>query len=543
MNRLQSADYIVFLIYFIAVSGYGYFIYKRKKKKVTDSKDFFLAEGALTWWAIGASLIASNISAEHFIGMSGSGFALGLAISTYEWMAAATLIIVAVFFIPVYLKNKIYTMPQFLSQRYNDTVSTIMAVFWLLVYVFVNLTSIIYLGALAVSSISEISFEWCMIGLGIFSIIVTLGGMKVIGYTDVIQVAVLIMGGLVTTYLALSLVSEHFGYGGDILKGLSIIREKAPSHFHMIFDKSNPYYKDLPGLSVLIGGMWINNLNYWGCNQYITQRALGANLKTARSGILFAAFLKLLVPVIVVIPGITMFVMYQNGMFHQEMIDPGNVVKPDHAYPTLMNLLPAGLKGLAFAALTAAIVASLAGKTNSIATIFSLDFYKKYFHKEASEKQIVKVGRITVIVAMILASLVAPALKNLDQAYQFIQEYVGFISPGVFAIFLLGFFWKRTTANAALVSALLTIPLSTILKFLPTWTKGAFPDYPFLDRMSIVFVILVALIIIISLLDKKGQEHHKALIIDTNMFRSSTPFIIGSVIIIGILTALYTVFW
>jgi SSS family solute:Na+ symporter len=543
MNQLQSADYIVFLIYFIVVSSYGYFIYKRKKKKTTDSKDFFLAEGALTWWAIGASLIASNISAEHFIGMSGSGFALGLAISTYEWMAAATLIIVAIFFIPVYLKNKIYTMPQFLSQRYNDTVSTIMAIFWLLVYVFVNLTSIIYLGALAVSSISGISFEWCMTGLGLFSIVVTLGGMKVIGYTDVIQVLILIMGGLVTTYLALSLVSEHFGYGGDILKGLGIIREKAPTHFHMIFDKSNPYYKDLPGLSVLIGGMWINNLNYWGCNQYITQRALGADLKTARSGILFAAFLKLLVPVIVVIPGITMFVMYQNGMFHQEMIDAGNVVKPDHAYPTLMNLLPAGLKGLAFAALTAAIVASLAGKTNSIATIFALDFYKKYFHKEASEKQIVKVGRITVVVAMILASLVAPALKNLDQAYQFIQEYVGFISPGVFAIFLLGFFWKRTTSSAALVSALLTIPLSTILKFLPTWTNGAFPDYPFLDRMSIVFAILIALIIIISLLDKKGQEHHKALIIDTTMFRSSTPFIIGSVIIIGILTALYTVFW
>jgi len=542
MNQLHSADYIVFFIYFIVVSSYGYFIYHRKKKKVTDSKDFFLAEGALTWWAIGASLIASNISAEHFIGMSGSGFALGLAISTYEWMASATLIIVAVFFIPVYLKNRIYTMPQFLSQRYNDTVATILAVFWLLVYVFVNLTSIIYLGALAVSSISGISFEACMTGLGIFSIVVTVGGMKVIGYTDVIQVAILIMGGLVTTYLALNLVSEHFGYGGDILKGFGVIYDKAPSHFHMIFDKSNPYYKDLPGLSVLIGGMWINNLNYWGCNQYITQRALGADLKTARSGILFAAFLKLLVPVIVVIPGITMFVMYQNGMFHSEMIDAG-VVKPDHAYPTLMNLLPAGLKGLAFAALTAAIVASLAGKTNSIATIFSLDIYKKYFHKNASEKQIVRMGRITVIVAMILASLVAPALKNLDQAYQFIQEYVGFISPGVFAIFLLGFFWKRTTSSAALVSALLTIPLSTVLKFLPSWTNGAFPDYAFLDRMSIVFVILLALIIIISLLDKKGQAHHRALIVDTRMFRVSTSFIIGSVVIIGILTALYTVFW
>ncbi|SFP57175.1 sodium/sugar symporter [Parafilimonas terrae] len=542
MNHLKTPDYIVFLIYFIVVAVYGYWIYHKKKSAKMDSKDFFLAEGSLTWWAIGASLIASNISAEHFIGMSGSGFALGLAISTYEWMAAATLIIVAIFFIPVYLKNKIYTMPQFLSRRYNDKVSTIMAIFWLLVYVFVNLTSIIYLGALAVNSISGISFEWCMTGLGIFSIIVTLGGMKVIGYTDVVQVLVLIMGGLVTTFLALNLVSEHFGFGKDVLKGLSIIREKAPSHFHMIFDKSNPYYKDLPGLSVLIGGMWINNLNYWGCNQYIVQRALGADLKTARSGILFAGFLKLLVPLIVVIPGITMFVMHQNGMFQQEMMSNG-VIKPDQSYPTLMNLLPDGLKGLAFAALTAAIVASLAGKANSISTIFSLDIYKKYINKNASEKQLVLTGRLTVIVAMILAGIVAPALKSLDQAYQFIQEYVGFISPGVLAIFLLGFFWKRTNSAAALTAALLTIPLSTILKFLPVWTNGAFPDYPFLDRMTIVFVIIVVLMVFISLADKRTKHNPKALEIDASMFRCSPGFIIGSVIIVGILAALYTVFW
>jgi SSS family solute:Na+ symporter len=543
MNHLQFPDYIVFFIYFIVVAGYGYWVYHKKKSKSMDSKDFFLAEGSLTWWAIGASLIASNISAEHFIGMSGSGFALGLAISSYEWMAAATLIIVAIFFIPIYLKNKIFTMPQFLSQRYNDTVATLMAIFWLLVYVFVNLTSIIYLGALAINSISGISFEWCMIGLGIFSIIVTLGGMKVIGYTDVIQVLVLIMGGLVTCYLALTLVSEHFGYGGNILKGLSVIRDKAPSHFHMIFDKSNLYYKDLPGLSVLIGGMWINNLNYWGCNQYITQRALGADLHTARKGILFAAFLKLLIPLIVVIPGITMYVMYQNGMFQSEMVDINGIVKPDHSYPTLMNLLPAGLKGLAFAALTAAIVASLAGKANSISTIFSLDIYKKFFNKNASEQMLVKTGRITVIVAMILASLVAPALKNLDQAYQFIQEYVGFISPGVLSIFLLGFFWKRATSRAALTSAILTIPLSTVLKFLPTWTKGVFPDLPFMDRMTLVFVILLLLMIVMSLADRSGKNNPKALSIDVNMFRTSPAFLIGSTIIIGILTALYTVFW
>jgi SSS family solute:Na+ symporter len=543
MNRLHTADYIVFGIYFVVVSCYGYYIYHRKKSLVPDSKDFFLAEGALTWWAIGASLIASNISAEHFIGMSGSGFALGLAISSYEWMASATLIIIAIFFIPVYLKNKIYTMPQFLSKRYNDKVSTIMAIFWLLVYVFVNLTSIIYLGALAITSISGISFQWCMVGLALFSIIVTLGGMKVIGYTDVIQVFVLIMGGLVTTYLALSLVSEHFGYGKNILKGLSLIREKAPSHFHMIFDKSHPYYKDLPGLSVLIGGMWINNLNYWGCNQYITQRALGANLKTARAGILFAAFLKLLIPVIVVFPGITAFVLHQNGMFQQEMLDSNGVLKPDHSYPTLMNLLPSGLKGLAFAALTAAIVASLAGKANSISTIFSLDIYKKYIRKNASERQLVKIGRVAVIVSMLVASLVAPALKTLDQAYQFIQEYVGFISPGVLSIFLLGFLWKRTTATAALAAAILTIPLSIILKFLPSWTNGAFPDYPFMDRMTLVFLLLVLLIVIMSLADPKSKNNPQVLIIDKSMFRCSPGFIAGSVIIIGILAALYTVFW
>lgn len=543
MYQLHVADYVVFFIYFIIVSAYGLYIYNRKKSSQVDSKDFFLAEGSLTWWAIGASLIASNISAEHFIGMSGSGFALGLAISTYEWMAAATLIIVAVFFLPVYLKNNIYTMPQFLEQRYNSTVSTIMAIFWLLVYVFVNLTSIIYLGALAITAISGINFVVCIIGLATFSVIVTLGGMKVIGYTDVVQVAVLIIGGLVTTYLALNLVSEHFGFGEDVLMGARLMHQKANSHFHMIFDSSHQYYSNLPGLSVLIGGMWINNLNYWGCNQYIIQRALGADLKTARSGILFAAFLKLLVPVIAVLPGIAAFVLHQEGLFQAEMVDESGLVKPDRAYPTLLNLLPSGLKGLAFAALTAAIVASLAGKANSIATIFSLDIYKKFFHRSASEKTLVRTGRWTVFFSMLIAALVAPALKNLEQAYQFIQEYVGFISPGVLAIFLLGFFWKRTTSSAALVAALLTIPLSTLLKYLPYWTAGAFPDYPFLDRMTIVFVFLIFIMVTMSLFDPRSKEQPRVIEIDTKMFRTSPSFLIGSVLIVGILTALYTVFW
>jgi SSS family solute:Na+ symporter len=543
MNSLSLADYVVFLLYFFIIAGYGYYVYHRKKSAVTDSKDFFLAEGSLSWWAIGASLIASNISAEHFIAMSGSGFALGLAISTYEWMAAPTLIIVAVVFIPLYLKNKIYTMPQFLSMRYSDSVSSIMAVFWLLVYVFVNLTSIIYLGAIAINSISGVPFEVCIAALVLFSILVTLGGMKVIAYTDVIQVVVLLAGGLVTTYLALTLLSEKSGQGSDIFAGLSILHEQAETHFHMIFDDTHAYYKDLPGLSVLIGGMWINNLNYWGCNQYIVQRALGADLKTARQGILFAAFLKLLIPVIAVLPGIAVYVLHRQGMFQVEMHDQLGALKPDHAYPTLMNLLPSGFKGIAFAALTAAVVASLAGKANSISTIFSLDIFKKYFDQKVSEKKIVWVGRLAVIVSMVVAGLVAPALRTLDQAYQFIQEYVGFISPGVLAIFLMGFFWKRTTSLAALVGTLLTIPLSALLKFLPSMTDGAFPDYPFLDRMSITFGLIILVMVIVSLVKPESQKHSLLVEIDPKMFRVSKSFVVGSIAIALILIFLYGYFW
>lgn len=545
MNVLQTADYIVFFIYFVIVTAYGMYIYRSKKTAATSSNEYFLAEGSLTWWAIGASLIASNISAEHFIGMSGSGFAIGLAIASYEWMSAATLIIVAMFILPIYLKNKIFTMPQFLAKRYSGTVSTIMAIIWLLIYVFVNLTSIIYLGALAISSIAPVSFQFCVIALSLFSVIVTLGGMKVIGYTDMFQVIVLILGGLVTTYLALTLLSDQFGFGKDIVKGLSIIADQAPGHLHMILEKSNPHYNELPGMSVLIGGMLINNLAYWGCNQYIVQRALGADLKTARKGILFAAFLKLLVPIIAVLPGIAMFVMHSNGMFQQEMVDAAGVLKPDQAYPTLMNLLPAGLKGVALAALTAAIVASLAGKANSISTIFSLDIYKKYFNSQATEKKLVRTGRWCVVVCMIIAAIVAPALKSLDQAYQFIQEYVGFFSPGVLAVFLLGMFWKKTTPSAGLTGALLTVPLAAILKFLPMWTDGAFPDYPFLDRMTIVFFLIVFIMVGISLANPVSEEEaeiHK-IEVDNSMFKVSSEFIVGSFIICGVLVALYTVFW
>ena len=556
MQTLSTKDYLVFLLYFVLIVGYGYWIYNRKKKEQTSSKDYFLAEGSLTWWAIGASLIASNISAEQFIGMSGSGFKMGLAIATYEWMAAATLIIVAVFFMPVYLKNKISTMPQYLNQRYNSNVAMIMAVFWLILYVLVNLTSILYLGALAISSISGLNLTLCMIFLAFFAIMITLGGMKVIGYTDVIQVFFLILGGLVTTYLALDLVAKEFGSSGPF-DGFQLMTTHANDHFHMIFDKTNPNYIDLPGLSVLIGGMLIINLNYWGCNQYITQRALGADLKTARSGILFAAFLKLLMPIIVVLPGIAAYVLYQNGHFQTEMLQDGSL-NPDRAYPTLLNLLPVGLKGLSFAALTAAIVASLAGKANSIATIFTLDIYKTKINVAADEKKLVNIGKKTIIIAMLIAVVVAPFLGiEKKGGFQYIQEYSGFVSPGVFAIFILGFFWKKATSNAALFSTIGGFLMSIIFKFMPAFVNLSFLnpfgfsvqnsegvyEIPFIDRMGFVFLFCVIGMYIISIYENKKGIKTNGLDVDKKMFKMSPSFIVGSLIVVSIIASLYTLFW
>jgi SSS family solute:Na+ symporter len=556
MHTLATNDYLVFFLYFAIIVGYGFWIYNKKKKESTSSTDYFLAEGSLTWWAIGASLIASNISAEQFIGMSGSGFKLGLAIATYEWMAAATLIIVAIFFMPVYLKNKIFTMPQFLNKRYNGNVAMIMAVFWLLLYILVNLTSILYLGALAISSISGLNSTFCMIFLAFFAVMITLGGMKVIGYTDVIQVFFLTLGGLITTYLALNLVATEFGSEG-VINGFNLMREKAGDHFHMIFEKSSPHYIDLPGLSVLIGGMLIINLNYWGCNQYITQRALGADIKTARGGILFAAFLKLLMPIIVVLPGIAAYVLYQNGHFHTEMLQDGSV-NPDRAYPILLNLLPVGLKGLSFAALTAAIVASLAGKANSIATIFSLDIYKTNLNTAADDKQLVRIGKLTIIVAMIIAIIVAPLL-GIDKkgGFQYIQEYSGFVSPGVFAMFILGFFWKKTTSNAALFSMIGGFLLSILFKFMPAFVDLSFLnstgfavlnadgiyEMPFIDRMGFVFLICVIGMYFISIFETRKGVSTNGLEIDRAMFKMTPGFTVGMLVVVSIIAALYTIFW
>ncbi len=554
---MEKLDYIVFFVYFVIVATYGYWIYNRKKKAHADSKDFFLAEGSLTWWAIGASLIASNISAEQMIGMSGNGFKMGLAISAYEWMAAATLIVVAVFFLPIYLQNKIYTMPQFLRQRYNNTVAMIMAIFWLSLYIVVNLTSILFLGALAVSTVSGLSFTLCMVFLAGFAIIITLGGMKVIGYTDVIQVFFLVLGGLATTYLALDLVSQHFQTTGT-MNGLNFLMSEANDHFHMIFDESNPNYVSLPGLTVLIGAMWVVNLNYWGCNQYITQRALGADLKTARSGLLFAAFLKLLMPVIVVLPGIAAYVLYKNGMFQTEMM-AGGELNPDRAYPVLLNLLPAGLKGLSFAALTAAVVASLAGKANSISTIFTLDIYKTFIKKDATEKSLVWTGRMVVVVSMVLAIVIAPFL-GIDKkgGFEFIQEYTGFVSPGIFAMFIMGFFWKRTTVSAALFAIIGGFILSVIFKFLPGWVDLSFMqgsgfavvnpasgvvEIPFLDRMGFVFLICVVVMVALSLMTPAHKQPKDTLHVDFKMFKTDPMFTVGAFIVLVILATLYISFW
>jgi SSS family solute:Na+ symporter len=545
---LEPIDLIIFFGYCFLIIGMGIYVSREKKGHIKNSSDYFLASKALPWWAVGASLIASNISAEQFIGMSGSGFALGLAISTYEWMAAATLLVVAIFFLPVYMKKGIYTMPGFLLDRYDTRVRTTMAVFWLLLYVFVNLTSVLYLGALSLNTILNVPLTYGIIGLALFAMIYSIyGGLKAVAWTDVIQVVFLIGGGLATTYIALQMVGS-----GDAWEGIGILRKEVPGHFSMILSEgemmipdgkggTRDAYGDLPGLSVLIGGMWITNLSYWGFNQYITQRALAAkSLDEAQKGMIFAGFLKLLMPLIVVVPGIAALVIVNNGIdtgFIESMKDPiTGIIKSDRAYPTLLQILPTGLKGLAFAALTAAIVSSLASMANSTSTIFTMDIYSKYFGKGSSETNQVRVGRITAVVAFVIAAIVAPALGQLDQAFQFIQEYTGFISPGVFAIFFFGVFWKKTTSNAALVGAALSIPLSVVLKIV-------FPALPFLDRMGVVFLVLAALMITISLVEGKGKDHPNSIDINADLFSTSTGFKIGAILIAGIIAGLYTIFW
>jgi SSS family solute:Na+ symporter len=561
LKHISTADLLVFFFYFIIVASYGYYIYNRRKKETNNSShSFFLAEGSLTWWAIGASIIASNISAEQFIGMSGDGFFAGIAVAVYEWVGAAALIIVAVFFMPIYIKNKIFTMPQFLQDRYNGGVALVMSIFWLLLYVFINLTAILFLGALAINGLlGGEYFHEIMIGLAIFGVVIALGGMQVVGYTDVIQVGVLIIGGLAITYLSLTIVSEKFGFGTNVLTGFNLLLKNAPDHFHLIFKKptagASPEtitkYLILPGFAMYVSGQWISNLNYWGCNQYITQRALGANITTARTGILFASLLKILMPVIVMLPGIVAYVLYKNG--HLPQLAGGK----DGAYSAMLSFLPSGLKGLSLAVLTAAIVASLAGKVNSIATIFTLDIYKKYIKKDASERRMVWTGRVAILMSLLIAVLFTwnDVLGiGSEGGYTFVQKYSAFVSPGVLATFLLGMFWKRTTAAAAIVGILVGFTSSvffnncavqwfgpeTILYSAFHNTKGDY-EIPFFISLSWSFLITFIVMVAVSL---RGQViNAKAIVIERTMFKLKPSSIILIAVILLFLSAIYIRFW
>lgn len=523
--NFSNVDIIVFAVYCLLVVGIGLWVSREKKGVKKDSKDYFLASKALPWWAVGASLIASNISAEQFIGMSGSGYAIGMGIASYEFMAAVTLIIVAMFFLPIYLNRGIYTMPQFLEQRFDKRVKSVMAIFWLLVFVFVNLTSILYLGALAIKTMMGVELVWGIIFLAVIAAAYSIyGGLKAVAWTDVIQVVFLIGGGLVTTYVAFRLLGD-----GSVADGVRELAAKAPEKFDMILEKGHASYSELPGLSVLIGGLWVANLYYWGCNQYIIQRALASkSVDEAQKGLIFAGFLKILLPLIIVIPGIICFVMVQDGMIPE-------LGKADEAYPVVLNMIPTGIKGLAFAALVAAIISSLASMMNSISSIFTMDIYKSYINKNASEGNMVRTGRITSVVALLIACLIAPVLSNLDQAFQFIQEFTGFVSPGALAIFLAGFFYKRATANGALAAALGTFVFSILFKVL-------LPDVPFMDRMMIVFALCFLLIVLFALIEKKPVEQEKVSY-PKGLFKTSVPFKVGAAVIIAILVFIYAIWW
>jgi SSS family solute:Na+ symporter len=531
---LSTIDTIVVVVYGIAIFALAQFVSREKAGHSKNTSDYFLASKNLPWWAIGASLIAANISAEQIVGMSGSGYALGLAIASYEWMAALTLLIVGKYFLPIFLKNQIYTMPQFLEQRYGRVLPVIMAIFWLALYVFVNLTSIIWLGSIAVNKVAGVDQDVALVGLGAFALVYQLyGGLKAIALTDIVQVALLVMGGLVVTYLAL----DQLGAGQGVLAGFSVMTEKVPGHFNMILEPGHPFFKDLPGIAVLVGGMWIANLSYWGFNQYIIQRALAAkDIGEAQKGVVFAAYLKLLMPLIIVVPGIAAVLLTPN------------LAKPDEAYPTMMlSLLPQGLLGLVFAALVAAIIASTASKINSIATIFTLDLYAKARGIQTraeneteesigQEKHLVLIGRIVAAVSVIIALVTArPLLGNSDQAFQFIQEFSGFFTPGITVIFMLGLFWKRANEAGAITAAVASVVLSYVFKV-------AMPDFPFMNRMGLVFLISLALAVLISLVVKARGDANRVTMEGVS-FRTPAVFNIAGLGVILILIALYATWW
>lgn len=545
-------DYAVFIAYAALILGVGLWVSREKDGVQKNAEDYFLASKSLPWWAIGSSLIAANISAEQFIGMSGSGFALGLAIASYEWMAAFTLIIVGKYFLPIFIEKGIYTIPEFVEKRFSTNLKTILAVFWIALYVFVNLTTVLYLGGLAIQTILGVDMMYAIIGLALFAAAYSLyGGLSAVAWTDVIQVIFLVLGGLVTTYLALNTVSD----GAGMWAGLKHIYEAAPDRFVMILDESNPEYMNLPGIGVLVGGLWVANIYYWGFNQYIIQRTLAAkSLQEAQKGILLAGFLKLLIPFIVVIPGIAAYVMVNDPSI-MERLGPAaaenlpGLGTADRAYPWLLHFLPAGLKGLAFAALAAAIVSSLASMLNSTATIFTMDIYKQYININASDKTTVSVGRISGAVALIIAVIMAPLLGGIDQAFQFIQEYTGVVSPGILAVFILGLFWKKTTNKAAIWGALLSIPIAMFFKVGPKgWATGGslesfFPTLPWMDQMGYTAVITMILIVVLSLSQNKGQDDAKGIPLTKELFKTTPLFNICSFAILLLLVVVYAAFW
>ena len=518
--HLGTLDFTVVAIYAVVLLLLAQWVSREKSGHQKDTKDYFLAGRALPWWAIGASLIAANISAEQIIGMSGSAFVMGIAIASYEWMSALTLVIVGKYLLPVFLKHQIYTMPQFLEQRYDHRVRMVMAVFWLGVYVFVNLTSILWLGALAINTVTGLDLTYALLMLAGFAAAYSLyGGLKAVALTDIIQVVLLVFGGLLIAYISMNEVS-----GGDgAIAGFKMVLEQAPDKFDMILSKDNPHYMSLPGISVLVGGMWVMNLSYWGFNQYIIQRALAAKSNAeAQKGIIFAAFLKLLMPVLVVLPGIAAVILAPD------------LSAPDKAYPEVMKLLPAGIMGLVFAALIAAIVSSLASMMNSISTIFTMDIVKHYGGR--SEQQLVTVGRVASLSALIIAGVVArPLLGNFDQAFQYIQEFTGFFTPGIVAIFLLAIFWKKATANGALAAAIGSAAFSVAAKIY--W-----PSLPFIDRVGLAFVLCVLLGMLVSRM--QGTQAHPDAIeygdVDTS---TSAGFNWASLAIVLILTGLYATWW
>ncbi|WP_424493794.1 sodium/sugar symporter [Salinimicrobium sp. GXAS 041] len=552
-------DQIVFIIYALTILGIGLYV---SKGKGDTSESYFLADKSLPWWAIGASLIAANISAEQFIGMSGSGFAIGLAIASYEWMAAITLLIVGKFFLPIFIEKKLYTIPEFVEVRYGTNLKTILAVFWVCLFIFVNLTSVLYLGATALDTILGTGdgsiFMYSILGLALFAAAYSLyGGLSAVAWTDVVQVVLLIIGGFVTTYMALSELSG----GEGAIAGMVKVYEEVPEKFSMILDKGEIFtpngrdaWWDLPGLAVLIGGMWVANLYYWGFNQYIIQRTLAAkSLRESQKGIILAGFLKLLIPLIVVIPGIVAFLMNMDpsGEITRASADgsffsaAGTVIN-DNAAPWLIKeFVPAGLKGLVVAALAAAIVSSVASMLNSTATIFTMDIYKPYFQKKESEKGLVMVGRITATVALVIAIIIAPQLANLGQVFQYIQEYTGVVSPGILAVFMLGLFWRKTTNNAAIWGVLASIPIALYFKVAPNgWSNSAFfVEWPFMHQMFATWILTMLVMVVISLLEAKGKNQEKSIIITKDLFKTGPAFNIGAFVILLIVTLLYALFW